>query len=377
MCCVLGTIFGGIYCKNNQNIYYKTNAKLFVPVNEGINKTEDVAPSLAEIFSFCRETAKSNKTLTKVISDLGLNMNTVKLSNNITVITEEASFLVKIEVKDIDSKNSINIANKIASYLMEEVKNNYNNRNIIILEEATFTLETTDVSVSKILIFCFGIGCIVGLGIIFVIFYIDEKIRTINNLENKFNIPVIGYINDYKKTSREYDMNVTESIRILRTNIESKCSLDNSKIIMITSSKKNEGKNFIASKLALAFSDIGKKILIIDCDFKTGKLHEVFNTNNKNGFSNLLSDNKDGYKKYMTNTNIDNLCFISKGTDTEKNNLFNSSSITECFSRFKETYDYIIVVTSHINNESDPLVLSRLVDKVFVVSRMIIRKKQR
>ena len=52
--------------------------------------------------------------------------------------------------------------------------------------------------------------------------------------------------------------------------------------------------------------------------------------------------------------------------------MFNSSSNAEYFNRFNDTYDYVIVVISHINNESDLLVLSRLVD---IVSRIDFTKK--
>lgn len=205
LCCVLIIIIGCIYCKNKQNVYFTASAKLFIPVNEEINTSKDVIPSLAEVFSFCREAAKSKNILSKVANDLDLNIDVNKLSNNVSVITEDASFSVEVKVKDNNSENSQNIANRVASYLIEEVKNNYSNRNIIMLDEANSTNEIHVVNVSKILTFCFVVGIVVGFGIVFVMFYFDDKIRTIDNLENKFSIPVVGYINDFKKGGKIYD----------------------------------------------------------------------------------------------------------------------------------------------------------------------------
>ena len=70
--------------------------------------------------------------------------------------------------------------------------------------------------------------------------------------------------------------NISEDIRTIRTNLQFISPDDESKVILITSSIPGEGKSFISSNLAVAFSQIDKDVLIIDSDLRLGRIHKIF-----------------------------------------------------------------------------------------------------
>ena len=69
---------------------------------------------------------------------------------------------------------------------------------------------------------------------------------------------------------------LSENIRTIRTNLEFTAINGGLKTVLITSSISGEGKSFIASNLAVAFAQAGKKTLLIDCDIRKGRLHKIF-----------------------------------------------------------------------------------------------------
>ena len=86
---------------------------------------------------------------------------------------------------------------------------------------------------------------------------------------------------------------IAESVKILRTNLQFSNVDGNLKTIMVTSSVPGEGKSFTSSNLAVAFSQLGMKVLVVDCDMRRGTQHKQFTVTNTNGLSDLLIDQKE------------------------------------------------------------------------------------
>ena len=82
----------------------------------------------------------------------------------------------------------------------------------------------------------------------------------------------------------------SESIKTIRTNLQFSAVDKELKIILNTSPEAGDGKSFISANLAVAYSQDGKKVLIIDCDLRRGRQHEIFNVMNSTngGYSNLI-----------------------------------------------------------------------------------------
>ena len=82
---------------------------------------------------------------------------------------------------------------------------------------------------------------------------------------------------------------VTEAYRTLLTNIEYSSVDKQIQMIAVTSSAPSEGKTTTATNLAVAYSETGKNVLLVDCDLRKPRLHKVFNTSNLIGLTSVLA----------------------------------------------------------------------------------------
>lgn len=163
---------------------------------------------------------------------------------------------------------------------------------------------------------------------------------------------------------------VAEAIRVIRTNIQFSLKLKKGKLLLVTSSVKGEGKSFVSSNLAVSFAQKNLKVLLVDCDLRLGRLHQIFKASNKNGFSELLvNDDGKKYKKYIKETGIENLSFISRGVvPPNPSELLDSPNMTHFLEQIEKDYDIIIFDGTPITGLTDSLVFTKYVDKVVVVS---------
>ncbi|NSW52334.1 MAG: polysaccharide biosynthesis tyrosine autokinase [Anaerolineae bacterium] len=148
-----------------------------------------------------------------------------------------------------------------------------------------------------------GLGAALGLmlagGIVFLIEYLNDTIQLPEQVEALCDFPVVGVIADIPKEYRDTVLMhekprspLVESFRILRTNIEliQKDNNTEFKSILIVSPNPGDGKSTISTNLATAYSQQGRKTLLVDADLRKPMVHRLFHLKNENGFSLLLRD---------------------------------------------------------------------------------------
>jgi capsular exopolysaccharide synthesis family protein len=171
---------------------------------------------------------------------------------------------------------------------------------------------------------------------------------------------------------------LSENIRTIRTNLEFTAVNGGLKTILITSSISGEGKSFIASNLAVAFAQTGKRVLLVDCDIRKGRLHKIFNVDDNNlGLSNLLIDDdlvndiEINGSKYIIETRVNNLYMIPRGTIAPNpSELLGSPRASRLLEILKKKFDYIILDCGPTIGLPDALILARIADKVVIVSSL-------
>lgn len=163
---------------------------------------------------------------------------------------------------------------------------------------------------------------------------------------------------------------VAEAIRVIRTNIQFSLKLKKGKRLLVTSSVKGEGKSFVSSNLAVSFAQKNLKVLLVDSDLRLGRLHQVFKLSNKNGFSELLvNDDGKKYKKYVKETNIENLSVITRGVvPPNPSEILDSPNMQTFLEQVEKDFDIILFDGTPITGLTDSLVFTKYVDKVVVVS---------
>jgi len=161
---------------------------------------------------------------------------------------------------------------------------------------------------------------------------------------------------------------ISEAYRVLRTNIQYS-SFDNPlKVIVITSSGPEEGKTTTVVNLAVTFTQIGYKVLVIDGDLRRPKIHKVFGIRNHRGLTNLLVS-KDDYRNYVNKSEIENLDIITCGAlPPNPSELLTSNVMRQFIETVRKDYDMVIIDSPPVGTVTDAAILSTIVDGTILVA---------
>lgn len=324
------------------------------------------------------EIVKSKLILEQVIKELSLDTTVEQLSKKVTVTAVEDTEILRIAVENGDPTTAAQIANKIADIFSKEIVSIYQLNNVATIDVAqvpdTPSNNTTiRDSLIALLIAVFGVTAVA-----FIIFYFDDNVKYGDDIEKKIGLPVAGKIiksdinhnNDELLVEHYPKSIVSESIKALRTNLQFSNVDSGFKTILVTSANAAEGKSFVASNLAISFAQANKKVLLVDCDLRKGRLHKLFNLSNLNGFSTLLTDDIENYKKYVRKTHVKNLSVIPRGVyPPNPSELLSSNKCKELIATLKAKYDIIIFDGAPCNGVTDSVIMSTLADETLIVVR--------
>lgn len=323
---------------------------------------------------------KSKLVLDQVISETGITYTAEELGQNVAVEAYENTEMLKISVTDSDPELSASIANSIAQVFSGEVAKIYQMNNISVIDIAQVPDEVSNNTLTRDFFIALFISIFGSIGVIFIIYYFDDSIKLTDDLEEEIGMPVIAKVfkSDIGSKNRgkvellvqKYPKSVvSESIKTLRTNLQFSSVDSELKTILVTSSIPGEGKSFISANLAISFTQTDKKVLIVDCDMRKGRQHRIFKLSNTKGLSNLLIDDMTNYKDYINKTSIKNLYVITRGTvPPNPSELLNSNKNSELIKILKSKFDIIIFDGVPCNGLPDSIIMSKLVDKVLIVS---------
>ena len=323
---------------------------------------------------------KSKLVLDQVISETGITYTAEELGQNVAVEAYENTEMLKISVTDSDPELSASIANSIAQVFSGEVAKIYQMNNISVIDIAQVPEEVSNNTLTRDFFIALFISIFGSIGVIFIIYYFDDSIKLTDDLEEEIGMPVIAKVfkSDIGSKNRgkvellvqKYPKSVvSESIKTLRTNLQFSSVDSELKTILVTSSIPGEGKSFISANLAISFTQTDKKVLIVDCDMRKGRQHRIFKLSNTKGLSNLLIDDMNNYKDYINKTSIKNLYVITRGTvPPNPSELLNSNKNSELIKILRSKFDIIIFDGVPCNGLPDSIIMSKLVDKVLIVS---------
>lgn len=394
---ILGTFF---YDKKIKTPIYQSTAKVvLVQQNENATMTSSAALNdytvNQKLASTYTEIAKSELVLNQVVNDLNLSITAKELNKNLTVATVEGTTILTISVKDRSADEATKIANKVAEVFTKEVSEIYKLDNISLLDEAKTTGTAVNNTLTRDLIIAGFLSVFGVTALAFLIFCLDDTVKHGQDIENTFGITVAGKIIDGNSKKRKKNARtnvskiisdelivedqpksvVSESIKNLRTNLQFTSVDKDLKTILLTSSNASEGKSYIASNLAVSFAQADKRVLIVDCDLRKGRLHKIFGLPNTFGLSNLLADDLNNAYRYIQKTNIKGLELLTRGTyPPNPSELLASKKNAELINRLKNQYDIIIFDGTPSNGLADSIVMSTLVDEVLIVAHDSVTK---
>ena len=193
-------ILGCLYGLFIQKPMYKSSTSI-VLISEAKDNSQltynDVSVN-QNLVSTYSEIVKSKRVLSQVINNLNLNYTYGALSNNIEVSSVTGTQIIKITVTDENSKTAMKVANEIGKVFAKEIPKLYNISNVNILDTAEVASSAYNVNIAKQSTIFLLAGLVLGLGVVFVMYYFDRSVKNASQIEDKLKLPVLATVREYR-----------------------------------------------------------------------------------------------------------------------------------------------------------------------------------
>ena len=197
---VLVGILGCLYGLFIQKPMYKSSTSI-VLISEAKDNSQltynDVSVN-QNLVSTYSEIVKSKRVLGQVINNLNLNYTYGALSNNIEVSSVTGTQIIKITLTDENSKTAMKVANEIGKVFAKEIPELYNISNVNILDTAEQPSSAYNVNITKQSAISLLAGLVLGLGVVFVMYYFDRSVKNASQIEDKLKLPVLATVREYR-----------------------------------------------------------------------------------------------------------------------------------------------------------------------------------
>jgi non-specific protein-tyrosine kinase len=225
------------------------------------------------------------------------------------------------------------------------------------------------------------IGLLVGVGLAFFLEYLDDTIKTPQDITETLGLSTLGSIP--KVSNGENELVVieqprsptAEAFRMLGTNVRFTIQDKSLSTLLVTSPEPRQGKSMIVANLGAALAMLDTKVIIIDADLRLPRQQILFNYRTNDGLTDALlygvSDN------LLQPTKIDNLSVLTSGRKLPPNptDLLSSHSMRELLEQMTGLADLIIIDSPPVLNIADTAALSSPVDGVLVVLEAGVTKQ--
>jgi len=225
--------------------------------------------------------------------------------------------------------------------------------------------------VNLVMGFILGLGF--GTGLVFLFEYIDDTIKSPDDLRGVWSLPRLGVIPRQRSDSPDiHELQatdpLTESYRTIRNSLMF-ASVDKPiQLLAVTSALPGEGKSTVASNLAVSFAREGRRVLLVDCDLRRPTQHRKYPTvSNHQGLTDVLSGQIDALDA-VQETPIDRLSVLTSGpTPDDPGRLIESLRLRQLLIDLRKHWDVVVVDTPPVLVVNDALVIARAVDGLAVV----------
>jgi capsular exopolysaccharide synthesis family protein len=246
-----------------------------------------------------------------------------------------------------------------------------------------------------------------GIGLAFLLDYVDDSVRSSDDISRYVGLPTLAMIPHYKGIEKRakgklltengngasmalatLDDNrsvVAESYRHLRTSLLFSSAGKPPQVVLVTSSQPSEGKTTTAINTAVTLAQAGADVILLDCDLRRPRLHHHFQLENAQGITNYLSGDSDADTLMKKYPRVPNLRIITSGPiPPNPAELLSSNEMRILLNNLRGSYKHIIIDSPPAISFTDAAILSTLADGVVIVAmanksslHLIRRFKQR
>lgn len=225
----------------------------------------------------------------------------------------------------------------------------------------------------------FAGGLAVAVGLALFVSYLDDSIKSQDDVENFLRLPFLGYVPNIKTNSLiERDLqahshpqsNAAEGFRTIRAAISLAHQSEKFKLFAVTSTIPSEGKSLVASNLAIVMAQTGLKTVLIDGDLRRPSVHKAFQLQSPVGLSSYLAEKVNNPEELIHTSGVPNLDVICCGAvPSSPSELIGSRRMMDLLEAMGRKYDRVVVDCPPVSAVADPLIVAAMCDGVVYVSK--------
>jgi len=225
------------------------------------------------------------------------------------------------------------------------------------------------------------LGLVLGVGIAFLVEYLDDSVRTKDDLERSTTgLPVLGLIPltpGWKEAEQARTVTLrapasvaAEAYRSLRTSIQF-LGLDTPvRTLQVTSPSSSEGKTTTVANLCVALATAGQRVVVVDCDLRRSRVHEFFGLGNGIGFTSVLLGDAPLSEALVPAPGVDGLYVLASGPrPPNPSELLSGPRTIEVLLALQGQADIVVFDSPPVLPVSDALVLAARVDATLLVAK--------
>jgi capsular exopolysaccharide synthesis family protein len=169
---------------------------------------------------------------------------------------------------------------------------------------------------------------------------------------------------------RQPTSSYSEALRRLHIGVELSEAATSPKTVLFSSATPSEGKSVMVASLGRLLASNGKRVLLIDCDWRSPRLHQIFRISNKDGLANVLMDKEVRLEDVVHHDALSGVDVMPSGPWSPRSaHLLGSDRMRHLLEALEPHYEFIVLDTAPTLVTADVLSLSRMVEKVVFVVR--------
>lgn len=260
-----------------------------------------------------------------------------------------------------------------------EITTNSKLNNMFIVDEAVAPLRFYKPRIVFSLVLGIIGGLVVAVALAFFVNYLDDSIKTQDDVEIYLRVPFLGYVPNIKSNSViERDLQAhmhpqstaAEGFRTIRAAIALMPKADQYRLLVITSTIPAEGKSLIASNLAIVTAQTGLKTLLVDADLRRPSVHKAYQLHSPIGLSAYLTSQVNSIDEIVHTSEVPHLDIVCAGSvPSNPSEMSGSLRMRQFLQEASRRYDRVFVDCPPVSAVSDPLVVSSMADGVIFVTK--------
>jgi non-specific protein-tyrosine kinase len=209
------------------------------------------------------------------------------------------------------------------------------------------------------------VGMMLGAGIAFLIEYLDDSLKTSEDVTRVLQLSTLGNVARFPKSSQSPLVTMdaprapyAEAYRNLRTNLQFSLLVDSAAAVVLSSAEPGEGKTTTVANLAVVMAQTGKRVILVDTDLRRPTLHQMFRLPAEPGLTDLFLNNQT-LDQVIRETTVPGLHLLACGKlPPNPAELLASAWMDRLILALKERYDIVLFDSPPILPVTDAVLLA-------------------